>query len=380
MPATPDCASVVINAKSGYVRSNTSWILGRVIRDYETWMPVSARTELNHCLDEIHAFQQKNAKPGEIIPRPKRAGILVSVFRASKVKKAGEPDIDAVWASGVVIAVIQLGIACIPLGLFGDWSILLITAFGIILSFTSGSLPQWKREKWYCRRNMDQDYILTRGNGAHHALVVLGDGQGLNFEDLAAADSNTETVTSRRTRTLLLVLAALWIALLICSAGLTQNTWFLLAVGGLGIVHNAAVAGWPRRPENFGIHLEPEKFIAAPKVMKALMETERHFPHVGKAMLPTFFPGKLWPDEVTEWNLLDLKTEAYDAEEKARRAEEDVLRMRDRLDYSSVEKRSGDGDLEKVEKKANIARSNAEVALQRAADARQQADNLKALG
>jgi hypothetical protein len=39
----PDNACKVINAKSGYVRDNASWILGRVLRDYRSWIDREVR-------------------------------------------------------------------------------------------------------------------------------------------------------------------------------------------------------------------------------------------------------------------------------------------------------------------------------------------------
>ena len=35
MPPTPDCASKVINGKNGYVRDNSSWIVRRLVRDFD---------------------------------------------------------------------------------------------------------------------------------------------------------------------------------------------------------------------------------------------------------------------------------------------------------------------------------------------------------
>merc|ERR1712093_866825 len=34
----PDCACKVINGRTGYVRDNSSWIIGRIVRDFESWM------------------------------------------------------------------------------------------------------------------------------------------------------------------------------------------------------------------------------------------------------------------------------------------------------------------------------------------------------
>ena len=379
MPTQPDCASKVIHGKTGYVRDNSSWILGRIIRDYEYWMPGDARAKLENAINEAHAHDQKQAKPGVIVPRPSRAGLFVSVFEASTTKTAGEPALDIVWASGIVVAIVQIGVACIPFGLFGDWSILMTTVIGIALAFASGSLPQWKREKWSCRRNVDQDYILTRGNGSQHAIVILGRGHGLNLEDLAASDSNTDAITSWYTRGALVVLACLWIALLIFASGLFNNTWFLLAVGGLGILHNAAVAGWPRKPDAFGLHLEPKDFIAGPKVMPVLMETERRYPHVGDSMLQTFFPGKLWATEEQEWTLLRLEALAHDAELKAKKACSDLedLRSRPSLVMQGKTLPSYQDEIDEIERKAENADLSARAARTKAREAREKASNLK---
>jgi hypothetical protein len=35
---TSDCPSIIINGTNGFVRSNSSWILGRIVRDFESWM------------------------------------------------------------------------------------------------------------------------------------------------------------------------------------------------------------------------------------------------------------------------------------------------------------------------------------------------------
>ncbi|KAL9089709.1 MAG: hypothetical protein Q9159_002356 [Coniocarpon cinnabarinum] len=375
MPDGPDCQSIVIHGKSGYVRQNTSWILGRVLRDYDHWMPPQAREQLERFVSRKPRDKQAS---GVVVAR---AGLFVSVFRASGKKIAGEPERDLVWLSGIIVGIFQLGIACIPFGLYGDWSIFLITAFGIILCFATGALPQWREEKWNCRRNSDHNYILTRGNGAQHAIVVLGGGHGLNFEDLASSDAYSDSSASWLTRLSLLILAGFWIALLIFASGLQQNTWFLLAVGGLGIIHNATVAGAPRRPENFGIHLEAESFIGGPKVMPVLMDTERRYPHVGRSMLQTFFPGKLWAEEEQEWHLFDLEAKAHDAEIKAKRLEDELAAQQAihpflRLDAGTGKIQTEEA-LSDLERSAKRARNNAFALKKTARDAREGSENLK---
>ena len=112
---------------------------------------------------------------------------------------------------------------------------LIITTSGIILSSVSASLPQWRREKWAYRRlsqNSNKRVIFIKGNGSQHAIIVQGCERFLDLEDLATGQKNLEVLPSKFTKGALWVFAFLWIILLITAAGLEENTWFLLAVGG----------------------------------------------------------------------------------------------------------------------------------------------------
>jgi hypothetical protein len=302
----PDNACKVINAKSGYVRDNASWILGRVLRDYGSWMDGEVRQHLDTMLERKWRQQQdaaeaEKAGSGTSVIRPYQVGLCVSVYRAAPARP-GSPGYDAVYYSGFGIAFLQLGIAAIPCGIFGDWSILLVTATGIALAFTTGSLNQWRKEKWACRRASKKTVVLTRGNGAQHAIVVRGDGVGFDLEDLAAGTVNVDVSASNLTRITVITLALLWILLLVSAAGIKSNTWFLLGVGGIGILQNVFVAGWRRTPAAFGMPLIYETVIGETGVMATLFAVEERYPGVGLSMRDTFFPGKLRPDEVTRWN------------------------------------------------------------------------------
>jgi Flp pilus assembly protein TadB len=305
-----DTECKIINGQTGYTRSNTSWVLGRLMRDFKYWRAA----ETNEIVEEIRdqkweELKRKNA--GQLAPaRPTRAGLVVTIYRPSTTHESGVPVRDGLYWSGIGVLVLQLGIAAIPFGLFGDWGILMITAAGIFLSLLTGSLPEWRREKWACRTNSPETYILTGGNGNQHAIVVLGNKRGLNLEDLAAGQRNIETTTDHSTRATLLILAALWVLLLITAAGLKTNPWFLLAVGAVGMVQKICVSTWRRRPENFGIPLEFVEVIGKPKVMETLTEVERRYPKVGRSMLPEFFPGKLRPGEVAIWEQLETDARA----------------------------------------------------------------------
>lgn len=311
MPQNPDCRCKVINGKSGYVRENSSWVLGRVMRDFEYWRDDAIKKKTEQLLDERwDAMREKD--PSAAIKRPRHAGLVVSFYRPSENRDVGVPVPDYVYWSGLVTVVLQLGVAVIPFGLFGDWGILLVTACGTVLSFATGLLPQWSKEKWACRRGSKQNYVITRGNGAQHAIVVLGNGKGLNFEDLASGQENIEVTANTFTRIALSALAVLWILLLITAAGIQTNTWYLLAVGAIGMVQNIFAAGWNRRPANMGIPLEFDKVVGCQKVMETLVEVEKLVPWLGRSMRDEFFPGELNEAEKKKWKDLENKAREVD--------------------------------------------------------------------
>ncbi|KAJ5991370.1 hypothetical protein N7499_012027 [Penicillium canescens] len=317
----PDCACKIINGRTGYVRDNSSWVIGRIMRDYESWMddrnkdgPIHRR--LKRMIDERWKSDQEEAEANEPgagarVKKPAQVGLCVSVYKAGNANP-GYPGRDWVYYLGLATSIVQLGIGAIPCGVYGDWGILLVTGSGIALSFAVGALPQWKREKWACRRNTDKTVILTRGNGSQHAIVIIGNNVGLDFEDLATGPVTADISASLSTRVFLIFLATLWILLLITAAGLRHNAWFLLAVGGLGIIQNIIAAGVRRSPKSFGIPLTPEGVLGETKVMPTLFVVEDAYPRVGRSMLKTFFPGPLRPDEKEKWERYERRANDLD--------------------------------------------------------------------
>ena len=310
----PDLSSIVINAKTGYAysfsasfilvlmpdglifrhtRNNLSWILGRVLRDFDYWKPKAVGDRLREVLEEVNL--KAAAKNPNSSPRTK-AGLCVSIFHASFKYKSGVPVADWIYYSGIPVAIIQLGIASIPWATHGDWAVFVITGAGILLAFATGALPQWRAEKWGYPR-VEKTVILTRGNGAQHALVIIGDKDTLDLEILA----NAEPQVTLFTQFCIIALAILWIVHLITVIGINEDPWFLMAIGGIGMMQNVMVAGLPRRPEALGLPLELETCIAHPKAMETLKEVETRYPGVGAAMVNTFFPGKLGEDEEKWW-------------------------------------------------------------------------------
>jgi hypothetical protein len=142
---------------------------------------------------------------------------------------------------------------------------------------------------------------MTRGNGAQHAIVVECDGCGLNLEDLCTGFDNLDSpAISVSTRLSMVVLGILWVVLLITSSAITDQLWFLIAVGGIGMLQNMFVAGWSRTPESLGLPLSFITVIGSPKVSATLIQAEKNCPKVGRALVSTFFPGGLFPSEEKE--------------------------------------------------------------------------------
>lgn len=194
-------SAIVIGANSGHVRNNKSWVIGRLLRDYE-----------------------KKANPLTTDKTSARwESLRISVFKIVPGSKAGRPVHDWVWYSGFIIVLIQLTIAIVPLCLYGEWVILLITAWGTMLAFSHGASAQWRKEKWECPKSGGGTVTITQGNGSRQAMVILGGRDAPDLEILAYCDGNT--VSSLSTRIGSAVQTVLWLALVITVAGLKQCAW-----------------------------------------------------------------------------------------------------------------------------------------------------------
>ncbi len=89
------------------------------------------------------------------------------------------------------------------------------------------------------------------------------------------------------------------------------------------MIQNVIVAGFPRLPDAFGLHLICVRTIKAAKVSKALMKTEQCYPGVGTSLIPVFNPGgfRVPEDEADFWHSV-----GYDApKQEAPRTREAML-------------------------------------------------------
>ncbi|KAG0647080.1 hypothetical protein D0Z07_7049 [Hyphodiscus hymeniophilus] len=297
-----DTKCLVTNGKSGFSRDNTGWVLGRILRDFNRWMDPHVRECIRSIIDQRWRIEQGKAESrspgsGKDLTKPNRTGLCVAVYEAGP-PLIGSSGRDTLYYASFGVSVIQLGIAAIPLAIFGDWSVFVITASGTMLSFTTCSLTQWRKEKWACRTGSEKKMLLTEGNGSQFAILILGCGRGLDLEDLCVGRGAQMTVRSQLQIT---ILAALWITLLITATGIRQNTWYLFAVCAIGIFQNIYAALTWRKPEAYGIPQVFREVIGEVKVMDTLFKLEDRYPFVGRSMLDIFFPGQLRVDEKMRW-------------------------------------------------------------------------------
>lgn len=288
----PEVDITCINVKSGYPRDVKSWVLGRLFRD--------------------------------LVPKIKRGqpakGLTVVFYRTHDSKHTGDRDRDWVYWLGIAVIVLQLGISCIPGGLQGNWVILIITAGGILLTQISGLLPQWRREMWAARKlgaEQTQVVCLTAGNGSSHALVIKSEGCGHNLEDLAGGRITPSPCTTYAT----VVLAFLWIVHLMTVQGVEHDGWYLLAIGGIGMVQNVISAGVRRSAGALGFHMKEYKSCHEEKVFDTLKAAEEEERWAGLRLLDVFFPGGLRPDEKKWADDREADNKRKDAKEKAEEKE-----------------------------------------------------------
>jgi len=292
-------------------RDNCSWILARILRDFEYWMPKEVQEEYDEMVKKRPEI--KELKPSHsLLPRfgsffgekRRRVGLCISVFEISG-NHIGQPTKDPIFYSGIMVIILQVVIAAVPLMRTRDYIPLVVTVAAISLCLVHSSLPQWRAEKWNGRRigegkDKGRTVSLVTGNGAKHVLVIICRHNAFNLEDMASP-SEPQGVNVHFTRVVVALLACAWLAFLITVAGIQENSWFILASGFIGMAHNLVVAAFPREPKAFGMPLEYKECIAEPKVMQALMNLDEKYPSVGEPLVRIFFPGGLRPGEAKYW-------------------------------------------------------------------------------
>ncbi|PCG91083.1 Hypothetical protein PENO1_095750 [Penicillium occitanis (nom. inval.)] len=300
---------MVVDTNSGHGRTTSTWVIGRLFRDFNDRLMESMKDEEPHIssdVSEVQTLGSASEKEEKIVTKRKPfEGLRVTVFEVEENPPTphGVPTLDWVWYSGCVVIIVQLGIAAVPWVANGRWDTFLVTAAGNLFSLIGGSIPQWRREKWACPKNGSKDHIIiTEGNGSRSAMVILGKKDvGLKFEVLARSTRLAPATVSTKLVTSLL--AVLWILLLITVAGIVEDTWYLLGIGLLGSIQNLIAAGVHRSPAALGIHIREVDTIRARFVAETLKEVEHKYPRVGTSLLDIFFPGSM---RIKEENTEDI--------------------------------------------------------------------------
>ncbi|KAL0062966.1 hypothetical protein AAF712_010097 [Marasmius tenuissimus] len=264
----PDCRCTLIEVESGYSRDVNSWAVSRLVRDYQS----------NHN---------------------RRSGLEITFYDINPEKDTGVPDRDWVYFLGVFVILLQFAIAVIPGALDGNWPVMMVTCGGNLLAQLQASLPQWRRELWDARSikaGKREVVCLTKGNGSPYVMVVRSEGslehRRLRLADLAGGQG-TAVAGSKRTICATLALTLLWFVLLLTMLGVEDGSWYMLAIGAIGMLQNVIAAGARRESAALGFHLLKRSTLHDEKVFKAIKEAEKLEPRVGLALLNIFFPGDL---------------------------------------------------------------------------------------
>ena len=268
---------MVIDATTGNVRPNKSWTLDRLVTDIDRWQKT-----------------QKSARKLEA-EHTSSPEFSINVYEA--LPNAGEPSFDFLAKSGLLVATIQLAISIVPIILHGHWATLCITITATCLALGETVLPQWLAEVRTCSRNTKKNLILANGNGAKHAVMIMGNSQGLDLQDMAAAIPSATVpadfplkAISTPTGLLSLAMKVGWFLLVIINVWQGQQDRYLLCVAGIGFVHNLFVARAPRDPSCYGIHLAHKETIAGDDKMEVLTVAENRYSNLGLSMVKVFYP------------------------------------------------------------------------------------------
>ncbi|KAF2446392.1 hypothetical protein P171DRAFT_430555 [Karstenula rhodostoma CBS 690.94] len=387
LPA-PDYPTKVINLQTGYTRENRNWIIGRILRDDEIHSSMllpqedktihisvycalpTRRLSLGTLLRSLFPALKRKARTHRNMQHPMSDDTASHELTSNNTtgpehpmsKNTARAATGVIGLIGMVIIVAQFVLAAVPVLLYREWEVLLITAVGTSLVQLTACLPQWQGEKIPTRGSSHKYIALTTGNGSRHIMVVIGAGNAIDLEELAASETPRSNRFWQKIRWLsrpiiengrpkrwpndvpvrqsymfldipagfwvtiitMSVQSILWLALLITVAGIKSHTWYLLGVGILGMFQNAIVAAVSRGPEKRCLPLKLVDTISASKVMDGLMDFEWTYPGYGQPLLHEFFTGgdvkedeKEWWDKHADWKeypLEDKPVLLYDQE------------------------------------------------------------------
>ena len=114
----------------------------------------------------------------------------------------------------------------------------------------------------------------------------------------------------------MVVLAVLWVLLLVASSALADQAWFLIAVGGIGMLQSIFVAGWSRDPKVLGLPVKFDGVTGFPRVIDTVYAVEERLPKAGRCLSRVFFPGGIRDKEEKELYVIETEVKMYKGHEK----------------------------------------------------------------
>ncbi len=135
----PDYPVKVWNLGNGYVRDNKHWVIGRIGRDHEAKMTREYPLEGNAL--RIGVFEAARCTTGTSVSGSGKARLF-----------------------SIVTMVVQFGVAAIPVGIWGEWGVMMITAAGTFGALAAGALPQWRAEKLPSKKDSKKNFAISSGN------------------------------------------------------------------------------------------------------------------------------------------------------------------------------------------------------------------------
>ena len=97
MPSA-DFSFKVVNGKNGYVWDNTSWVIGRIVRDYEDWVDMRVDYHLRIMLVEKWEELRKKG----VMKKPTQAGLCVFIYRSCQLAYVLIRTLVSLWSCGTV--------------------------------------------------------------------------------------------------------------------------------------------------------------------------------------------------------------------------------------------------------------------------------------
>jgi hypothetical protein len=272
LPA-PEIESKVLNLTSGQGRTNTSFVLSRVLRDLESRYP------------------------------SKLGGLVIEVLDASA-------PLSPLYANRhtVIVCVAQILIAG-GYGFLsgGDFSVMgiLVTALWAMQTLTL--LPGWTTQKFSARKDGGKNacYALLRGNGYRHVFVIKNTHpEAWNLQDLAATGAPSYDYAQMRELPVIFAVFFIFLFLTMLATQLSYSgSIILICIMFYGTLGNLLIAGLPRAPWAHGVALESIEVIQGDdKVMVALQSLEEKYPGYGAPLVKEFFPVGLREDEKKWWD------------------------------------------------------------------------------